>query len=252
MLKTDFIESPQLGQVTHAFFTRTKGHSTGLYAKGNAGLGSGDVRANVEQNRADMAETLGVQTIHSLYQVHSANVVIADDHTGKDRPKADGIVTATSGLALGIVTADCGPVLLADASAGIVGACHAGWKGALGGVLENTIETMRSIGASRDHITAVLGPTISAAHYEVGPDFPKPFVERDADATRFFASSAQVDHHMFDLPAYIVWRLETAGVKAHALPVCTYADAEHFFSYRRTTHAKEPDYGRQLSAIVCP
>ena len=184
--------------------------------------------------------------IHTPYQVHSADVVIADDHIGKDRPQADGIVTATSGLAVGIVTADCGPVLLADAAAGVVGACHAGWKGALGGILENTVEAMCSLGAKREAITAVLGPTISAAHYEVGPDFPQPFSDRDADASRFFSPSSKADHHMFDLPAYILWRLETAGITAHALPVCTYEDAEHFFSYRRTTHADEPDYGRQI------
>ncbi len=252
MLKTDFVESLHLEPVSHAFFTRKKGHSSGLYAKGNAGLGSDDVRENVVRNRTDMAETLGVAAIETLYQVHSADVVLADDHIGKERPKADGIVTGTSGLAIGIVTADCGPVLLADAKSGVVGACHAGWKGALGDVLENTIETMCSIGANRDAITAVLGPTISAAHYEVGPGFPQPFLDRDAEATRFFAPSIKPDHHMFDLPAYIVWRLEAAGVNAHALPVCTYGDAEHFFSYRRTTHANEPDYGRQLSAIVCP
>ena len=252
MLKTDFIESLQLEPFAHAFFTRKKGHSAGLYAKGNAGLGSDDARENVEQNRADMAETLGVSTIQTPYQVHSADVVVADDHIGKERPEADGIVTATSGIAVGVVTADCGPLLLADEAAGVVGACHAGWKGALGGILESTVETMCSLGAKREEITAVLGPTISASHYEVGPDFSQPFLDRDADAARFYSPSRKDDHLMFDLPAYIVWRLETAGVKAHALPVCTYEDAGHFFSYRRTTHADEPDYGRQMSAIVCP
>ena len=156
------------------------------------------------------------------------------------------------GLVLGIVTADCGPVLFVDKNAGVVGACHAGWKGALNGVLENTIAAMVELGAASANIEATLGPTISVANYEVSPDFPEPFLQQDKEAARFFSPSTKQDHHMFDLQAYIVWRLTEAGVTADALPVCTYGDAESFFSFRRTTHKNEADYGRQLSAIVCP
>ena len=169
---------------------------------------------------------------------------------GDERPKADGVVTTRPGLAIGVVTADCGPVLFADSKAGVIGACHAGWKGALGGVLENTIEVMCQEGARRADITAVLGPTISQKNYQVGPGFADPFLEQSADNSAYFGPSDKPDHHQFNLTQYVVDRLSRAGVKAAAVNRCTYQEEENFFSYRRTTHRRETDYGRQLSAIV--
>ncbi len=243
-----------LNGIRHAFFTRQGGLSDGLYTSLNAGLGSADVTETVVHNRAAMARHLGVEPerLVTPYQVHSPDVVAVDGQWVGERPKADGIVTTTRGLAVGIVTADCGPVLFADTQNGVVGAAHAGWKGALGGVMEATIDEMVRLGAQKSSISAVLGPTISQTNYEVGPDFPRPFVERDADAERYFEPSSKSGHHMFDLHAYIVDRLIAAGVQASTLGVCTYADEERYFSYRRTTHRNEPDYGRQLSAIcIC-
>ncbi|MEL6752335.1 MAG: peptidoglycan editing factor PgeF [Pseudomonadota bacterium] len=244
------IQAPELEAlpgIRHAFFTRSGGASMGLYDSLNAGLGSGDDRTTVETNRAAMAKALGAQQIVSPYQIHSDIVVTAED-IGAERPKADGLTSATPGLAIGIVTADCGPVLFADANARIIAACHAGWKGALAGMLEHTLDAMVARGASRDDIVAVLGPTIQQRNYEVGPTFPDPFLLRDPTADRYFAPSTKADHHMFDLPAYIVDRLRAAGVTATARTECTY-DGD-FFSYRRATHRGETDYGRQMSAIL--
>ena len=238
--------------IKHAFFTRPGGVSTGIYAGLNAGLGSNDNRADVIENRERMAAYLGVEEdrLASPFQVHSPTVVTTDTAWTDDRPKADGVVTTTPGLALGIVTADCGPVLFADDRASVIGACHAGWKGALGGVLEATIKAMEEAGADRTSITAILGPTISQENYEVGPGFPAPFLEAGKENARFFIPSQKPKHHMFDLTGYIVERLLAAGVKASAVNRCTYAEEDNFFSYRRTTHRKEGDYGRQLSAII--
>ncbi|MEL6783430.1 MAG: peptidoglycan editing factor PgeF [Pseudomonadota bacterium] len=238
--------------ISHGFFTRTGGVSEGIYAGLNAGLGSGDDRAKVVENRRRIALHLGVkeQNIASPYQIHSAFAVTTDKPWSDDRPKVDGVATATPGLALGIVTADCGPVLFADTQNNVIGACHAGWKGALTGVLEATLDAMETLGANRKDITAILGPSISQENYEVGPEFPAPFIEQSEDNGRYFIPSQKPDHHMFDLSRYIVDRLAKASVGASDMvDVCTYA-SEDFFSYRRTTHRGEPDYGRQLSAIT--
>ena len=177
--------------------------------------------------------------------------MITTNHAwNSDRPRADGLVTNETGLALGIVTADCGPVLLADAEAGVIGACHAGWKGALNGVLENTVAAMIELGADTANITGVLGPTISQTNYQVGPGFSSPFLAASPDNARYFTGSDKVGHYQFDLTGYIVDRLASLGIHADAVNRCTYAEEDNFYSYRRTTHRQEPDYGRQLSAIV--
>ncbi|MEL6966799.1 MAG: peptidoglycan editing factor PgeF [Pseudomonadota bacterium] len=247
--------------IHNAFFTRAGGVSQGLYAGLNAGLGSNDARADVVENRRRMAAHLGASfgDITSPYQVHSADVVTVSEpisnETPSARPKADGLVTATDNLPIGIVTADCGPVLFADPEARVIGAAHAGWKGALTGVLQNTIAAMEALGAVRSNITAVLGPMICQANYEVGPDFPTAFLDQSAKNARYFVPSNRADHHRFDLPAYIIDQLLVAGVKAESVTangvhLCTYQHPDQFFSYRRTTHRKEPDYGRQMSAIM--
>ncbi len=251
------IRSQQLSHLSgirHGFFIRQGGVSTGIYASLNGGQGSNDAPENVTENRRRMAVHLGVDQANlvSSYQVHSIDVaVVKAPWSREDRPKVDAMVTNMPGLALGISTADCGPILFADADAGVIGAAHAGWKGAIGGVLEATIEAMESIGARRETITACLGMTISRQNYEVGPEFVARFVAEDAGNQRFFQASKQADHAMFDLPAYIMMRLGAAGLAAvDDLALCTYADEERFFSYRRVTHRKEPDYGRHISAIA--
>lgn len=253
MLDPVFLEAEalrQLSSIKHGFFTRKGGASEGLYASLNAGLGSGDRREIVEQNRAAIAGILGTKTLATPYQIHSAKVVRAEQ-IGETRPEADGIVCAEPARAIGIVTADCGPVLFADEEAGVVGACHAGWKGALFGVLEETINVMEQAGAKSSHITAALGPTIQAKAYEVSGEFPTPFLARDSEASRFFKPAQRAGHAMFDLAGYIVWRLQAAGVAtAESTGHCTYSDEANFYSYRRATHRNEIDYGRQISAIA--
>ena len=242
--------------VRHSFFTRPGGLSLGIYAGLSAGLGSDDERDHVVENRRRMAEELGVGAamLASPHQVHSPDVVVTNTAWNSggvaERPKADGIVTTKPGLAIGIFTADCGPVLFADGEAGVIGACHAGWKGALGGVLENTIEVMCENGAERANITAILGPTISQKNYQVGPGFPDPFLEQSPDNASYFASSDKPDHYQLDLTGYIVDRIARTGVKSASVERCTYEEEDNFYSYRRTTHRREADYGRQLSAIV--
>ena len=240
------------GGIRHGFFTRHGGVSGGLYAGLNVGLGSGDERSHVEENRARIAAWMGVAAdrLVSPYQVHSPDVVTVDAPFASERPQADAIVTATPGLAIGVVTADCGPVLFADSKARVIGAAHAGWKGALTGVLENTILAMEAMGATRSAITAVLGPSISQANYEVGPEFVERAVAADQANERWFIPSARPGHAMFDLQGYTVARLARAGVSASMNGHCTYGDEPAFFSYRRTTHRAEPDYGRQISAII--
>lgn len=252
---TGAISAPELTGmpgIRHAFFTRKGGVSKGIFSSLNAGLGSGDDRESVQENRHRMTDHLGVQRscLATPYQVHSATAVTASRAWTNDRPQADGVVTNTPGLAIGVVTADCGPVLFADADAGVIGAAHAGWKGALTGILEDTIAKMERLGASRKKITAVLGPSIGQFSYEVGPSFPDSFTEQEPSNACFFSASSKPGHHMFDLPGYIVRRLTEAGVQAAATGHCTYALDDAFFSYRRTTHRNESDYGRQMSAIV--
>ena len=248
------ILSPALSaeRVSHGFFTRAGGVSEGLYRGLNVGIGSSDNREAVEENRRRAAMALGAEPaiVVNPWQVHSPDVVAIDRPFEGDRPKADAIVTSTPGLAIGVVTADCGPILFLDEKAGVIGAAHAGWKGALGGVLENTVIAMERLGAKRNDIRTVLGPSISQANYEVGPEFVETFVNADSGNGKWFAPSVKPVHSMFDLWGYTIDRLEKAGVEASCVNICTYADEDRFFSYRRTTHRREPDYGRQLSAIM--
>jgi polyphenol oxidase len=251
-----FIQAPALAShsgIRHAFFTRQGGVSDGIYASLNGGIGSSDEPAKVQENRGRMAAALGAKhdALISVHQVHSPDAVIVEGPWRGERPKADAMVTATPGLALGITTADCGPVLFADAEARVIGAAHAGWRGAVTGVLESTLTAMERLGARREKIVAVLGPTISQNAYEVGPDFIRRFAEEVPGHMRFFREAEKPDHAMFDLPGFIGARLEAAGVGEFTnLGLCTYSDEERFFSYRRTTHRKEPDYGRLISAIT--
>jgi len=248
-LTHDSLSAPHL---RHAFFTREGGVSTGVYTSLNGGTGSNDDPAAVQRNRALMAEALGVSEPQLLvpYQIHSADVVIARD-VWQERPRVDGVVTNVPGLAIGVTGADCGMILFADTQAHVIGACHAGWKGALTGVLENTLSKMEELGAKRSAISAVLGPTIGAKSYEVGPEFVARFEQDEKEAQRFFAKSPRDGHAMFNLPAFIAMRLQRAGVgRFHDLALDTYADEARFFSYRRTTHREEADYGRLVSAIA--
>lgn len=249
-----FIEAPELsshGSLRHAFFTRQGGVSEGLYASLNGGLGSNDAPDRVAENRARMCAHLALpaQNLVSLYQVHSADVVMVEAPFS-ERPKADAMVTRVPGLALGIATADCGPILFADPENRVVGAAHAGWKGAHGGVVEATVAAMERLGATRRNIVAVLGPTISQANYEVGAEFVARFRAEVPNPEKFFAEGRD-GRAQFDLPAFILARLAEAGIaEATALGLCTYADPERFYSFRRTTHRSEPDYGRLISAIA--
>ncbi|HMQ58888.1 MAG TPA: peptidoglycan editing factor PgeF [Rhizobiaceae bacterium] len=240
------------GRLQYGFFGRSGGVSQGLFAGLNAGLGSGDERESVVENRRRIAAALGVKDSRLVtpYQVHSPDVAVVDGPFAGERPKVDAVVTSTPGLAIGVVTADCGPVLFADTSVRVIGAAHAGWRGALTGILENTVAAMEALGASRRNIAAVLGPTISVGNYEVDAGFHARFVEQDAANARFFAPSDRPGHFRFDLPAYILARLDKAGIAATTTGQCTYGDEENWFSFRRTTHRAEPDYGRQMSAIA--
>lgn len=241
-----------LPAIRHAFFTRQGGTSGGIYASLNGGLGSDDNQDHIRENRRRMAEKLSVpdQNLLSLYQIHSATVITAEGPWAGERPRADAMVTNVSGVALGIGTADCGPVLFADADNRVVGAAHAGWKGAIGGVLEATVDAMEKLGAERRKIVAVLGPTISQANYEVGAEFKTQFCVSNTENSRYFIPSSKPEYFMFDLPAYIASRMAKAGVNAFFdSALCTYGDETRFYSYRRTTHRREADYGRQISAI---
>ena len=250
------IETPHLARpgVRHGFFTRQGGVSQGLYSSLNIGFGSLDNREHVAANRARIADQLGARPDRLVmpYQIHSADCVIVDaPFAPGETARCDALATATPGLAIGVSTADCGPILFADADARVVGAAHAGWKGAFTGVIEATLTAMESLGADRARTIAVLGPTISGANYEVGPEFIDRFVSAAPVNAGYFRPSPTDGHAWFDLPAYILDRLAMAGVgTAMDLALCTYADEERFFSYRRATHRGEPDYGRLVSAIM--
>jgi hypothetical protein len=251
------IASPDLaalGHVKHGFFTRDGGYSEGLYASLNCGLGSGDDRETVIRNRARVTDTLGIEAdrLVTLYQYHSPDViVVTEPWKGDDRPKADAMVTAEPGILLGVLTADCGPILFADRKAGVVGAAHAGWKGALTGITDQTVLAMERLGAHRYDMVAVIGPTISQGNYEVGPEFVETFVKNHPENRHWFKPAGRQSYSMFDLPGYISNRLEAFGVgQVSDLAVCTYPQDNQLFSYRRTTHARQPDYGRQISAIM--
>ena len=238
--------------IAHGFFGRDGGVSTGVYGSLNCGPGSRDDPATVAENRARSMAALAPGTrLVSLAQIHSADVhTVEADWDFATRRDGDGMVTGLPGIALGILTADCAPVLFADAEAGVIGAAHAGWKGALVGVLENTVAAMERLGARPGRIAAAIGPTISQANYEVGEDLRTKF---GADDARFFAASDRTGHFRFDLPGYARQRLERAGVgQVHDMALCTYPPANGFFSYRRATHLGEADYGREISAIVLP
>jgi len=247
-IRSQALAAPGIG---HAFFTREGGVSAGVYASLNGGVGSSDAPAAVAENRARMAAALGLAPERLLvpYQVHSPDVVTVAQPWG-ERPRCDGIVTATPGLALGVTGADCGMVLFADAGARVIGAAHAGWKGARDGVVEATVSAMVALGASAERIIAVLGPCIAQASYEVGPEFVEGFAA-DPEAPRFFGPSRNAGRAMFDLHGYIGLRAKRAGVGDFVdLGLDTYADEARFFSYRRKTHRGEPDYGRLVSAIA--
>ncbi len=244
----------RLRGIRHEFFTRAGGVSGGIFASLNCGLGSGDDPACVHENRARAAARLDLRApaLLSLHQVHGRDVVTVDTPWQENaRPKADAMVTKRSGVALGILTADCAPVLFADDSAGVIGAAHAGWRGLLAGVIEATLAAMVQLGARVDRIAARVGPTIGPDSYEVGPEFPAPFLAGDPANARFFRPAARPGHHMFDLPSACVARLAAAGVAAaSASPADTCRDAARYFSYRRSVLTGERDYGRGLSAIV--
>ena len=240
------------GSISHGFFSRAGGVSRGLYSGLNVGLGSKDDRDHVMENRSRVSRwfDLDVDRLVTVHQVHSPRVQVATMDNRGERPEADAIVTRTPGLVIGVLTADCGPVLFADPEAQIVGAAHAGWRGAFDGVLESTVAAMVDLGARPGRIVAVLGPSISQENYEVGPEFIDRFVERDPANGIYFKASARPGHALFDLKAFTVDRLQAAGLKAEMLSDCTYADENAWYSYRRSTHRAEPDYGRQISAIA--
>lgn len=250
-VRSDLLEKAKAEGIRHGYFTRIGGVSNGIYSGLNTGIGSADDPQLVRENRRRVAEWMGVPDTHllSAYQIHSPDVVIVREPFA-ERPKVDAIVTDRPGIAVGASSADCGPLLFADARARVVAAAHAGWKGALAGVLENTVAAMESLGARRENIVAVLGPSIGPDNYEVGAEFVARFVEADARNRDYFAPSANAGHAMFDLNRYTVDRLKQSGVTAEALNRCTYAEEDLFYSYRRTTHRREPDYGRQISAIA--
>jgi len=246
----EILTADSLAPLRHGFFTRRGGASSGVFAGLNCGQGSSDLSEIVAINRGRVAGAMEVtpDNLLSVHQVHSADVA-ALTAAPVQRPRADAMVTATPGLALAILTADCQPVLFADHRAGVIGAAHAGWRGALDGVLESTIDAMEALGAKRENITAVIGPSISQRAYEVGPDFLDSFLAIDPEHSRFFAGG-NGDRVMFDLPSFGLHRLRQAGIgTAEWTGHCTYSDADRFYSYRRATHAAEADYGRLISVI---
>jgi YfiH family protein len=236
----------------HAFFTREGGVSGGIYEGLNGGLGSKDDPAHIAENRRRMAEQMGVAPEHllSVHQIHSPDAVVVTGPWDGDKPRADALVTRTEGIAIGVTAADCGPVLFADPATRVIGAAHAGWKGALTGVLESTIEAMEKLGAERSGIVAAIGPLIRQHSYEVSNEFVERFMDADSENGVFFIPSERAGHAMFDLPGFIRMRLENAGIlMIDDIGIDTYSD-ERFYSYRRSVHRKEPDYGRHVHAIA--
>lgn len=248
----EILTHPQLAGLRHGFFTRKGGASSGLFAGLNCGRRSSDQSEVVAVNRARVASAMGVEPgrLATVRQVHSARVVTLespDEIEAAATVDADGLVTTLPGVAIAVLTADCQPVLLADAKAGVIGAVHAGWRGAMDGVLEETVAAMRALGAT--DIKAVIGPTISQRCYEVGDDFMDNFLAEDPDNTRFFSGGPN-GRPMFDLPSFGLSRLRAAGADAEWSGHCTYSDPDRFFSYRRSTHQGQADYGRLISAIA--
>lgn len=240
--------------IRHAFFTRRGGVSGGLYDSRNCGFGSGDKYTNVARNRALCLEQLdaGAPSLVTVHQTHSADAITVDTAwSPEDAPRADAMVTDRPGIALGILTADCAPVLLADARAGVIGAAHAGWKGARAGIIEATIDAMGRLGADRSRIVAGIGPRIGSRSYEVGQEFHDRFLADDRANAFYFAPAGRPGHSLFDLGAYVAGRLERAGIGTLVLaPNDTLTEADRFFSYRRSVHNGDPDYGRCLSAVL--
>ncbi|MEM9967219.1 MAG: peptidoglycan editing factor PgeF [Pseudomonadota bacterium] len=247
----EILTADQLKNVKHGFFTRRGGASSGVFHGLNCGLGSGDQAEIVQINRSRVAAAMGVMPaqLTGVHQAHTHHVIEVSTPMA-ERPIADAMVCKERGIALSVLTADCQPVLLADQTAGIIGAAHAGWRGTLNGVLENTVEAMVTLGAKRDDIAAVIGPCISQNAYEVGPEFVEQFLADDPTNERFFRQGT-ADRRHFDLPAFGLDRLRRAGVgKSAWIKRCTFTDAERFYSYRRSTHAKDADYGRLISVIL--
>ena len=249
------IRAASLAPLLHGFLGCEGGVSTGIHAGLNVGLGSDDDRAAIRENRRLAVEAVAPgAALVTLHQVHSAEAVaVTAPFADQARPHVDALVTDRPGLLLGILTADCVPVLLADRQAGVIGAAHAGWKGALGGVTDATVAAMERLGARRDCIAAAIGPCIARASYEVDDGFFRRFTEGDPENERFFAAGARPGHHQFDIEAYVAARLAAAGLaRIEALGLDTYADERRFFSFRRATHRGEPGYGRQISLIALP
>ncbi len=253
-LTADTLGGANTAAMRHGFFTRRGGVSRGIYASLNTGLGSRDDPAHVRENRQRAMQALGAMHLATPHQRHTnicATITNADDWPFDSPPVADAIATTVPGLMVAVNTADCGPILFADADAGVIAAAHAGWRGAIGGVLENTIAAMQGLGARREHISAAIGPCITQTAYEVGPEFPAPFLEQDPANRRFFTPAPRQGHWMFNLPGYIAERLRRAGLQhIEQLGRCTHGEEELFFSWRRTCQRGEEDYGRQLSGIV--
>ena len=246
----EILTSEALSPVRHGFFTRKGGASSGIFAGLNCGPGSSDMAEMVAINRTRVAEAMGAapEALVTLHQVHSPDVAVLDA-APPERLRADAMVTATPGIVLGVLTADCQPVLFADPQAGVIGAAHAGWRGTLDGVLDATLDAMERLGAQRGRIRAVIGPCISQSAYEVGPEFLDRFLAEDPGLGRHFINGTG-DRYLFDLPGYGLHRLRDAGVgHAEWTRHCTYRDESRFFSYRRTTHRGEADYGRLISTI---
>jgi hypothetical protein len=253
-VSVEVITGEALAGVPHGFLGRRGGVSTGVVAGLNVGTGSNDHPAAITENRRRAIEAvLPGAALATVYQVHSAEAVyVTDPWPHEERPKADAMVTDRPGLLLGILTADCAPVLFADVDGGVIGAAHAGWRGALAGVTDSTIVAMEKIGAKRERIAAAVGPCIAQKSYEVDVGFRGRFLEADAANARFFANGPAGKPH-FDLEAYVAARLRAAGIgRVEALSLDTYADADRFFSFRRSTHHGEPDYGRQISMVALP
>ncbi|MFN7003763.1 MAG: peptidoglycan editing factor PgeF [Roseinatronobacter sp.] len=249
----EILTADTLSPLRHGFFTRRGGASSGIFLGLNCGPGSSDQSDTVRMNRARVAEAMEIapEALVTVHQTHSADVVTLDGPWPEDqpRPEADGMVTNQPGLALAILTADCQPVLFADTEAQVIGAAHAGWRGALGGVLENTIAAMEQLGAARGRIRAVIGPCISQSAYEVGQEFLETFMDEDPDYGRFFTNGAG-DRYQFDLVGFGLHRLRSEGIAdARWIGACTYADPARFYSYRRSVHQREADYGRLISVV---
>jgi hypothetical protein len=240
--------------VVHGFFGRQGGVSSGIFASLNCGHGSNDEAAAVAENRSRVARWLGTtgDRVLTLYQIHSADALHVTSLWERGQsPKADGMATTMRGVVLGVLAADCAPILFADHEAGVIGCAHSGWKGAIGGVAASTVALMETLGASRRRIRAAVGPCISQRSYEVGPEFQARFVEDNPANARYFAPSLRPAHWQFDLPHYVASRLDALDLASvELLNGCTYAGEAEYFSYRRTTHRGEGDYGRNISAIM--